>query len=163
MKRLLLPLFMLSTVAYAQQADLTAYQCHKGLKTSSATTSAPCYHEAQSEITSFLMQNGEPKWIYATCFAVAEQVTPSQDKIEKAKASFKKNVGTFQNNEIQFYNFYFSTQPEIETNQKLRTDYGLDFEKKVLNSKHVVKVQTASVKAADGNVICKTHLQIINK
>ncbi len=161
MKWIILPLIALSSLAHGQQNPLSVYQCYKGLVTSDATLSSPCYNQAQAEVSEHLVTHGEPKWVYATCFAVVESVTPSPASIEKAKASFKKNVGTFQSNEIKFNNFYFSAQPEIESNVK--TDYGQEFKTKLLNSKHVVKVQTASVKAADGAIICKTHLQIVNK
>lgn len=161
MKWLIFPLFALSSLAGAQPA-LTDYQCFKGIKTSSATVSTPCYEQALDEVTAFIIQNGNPKWPHSTCFVTHEKVTATNANIEKAKGSFKKSVGAFASNEIQFNNFYISTTPQIEVGQKLRTDYGIEFEQKVLNSKYVVKVQTASVKAADGTVFCKTKHQFVN-
>lgn len=160
MKWLILPLFLLSSAVQAQ--SLTEYQCNKGISTSNTTSSTPCYLQAMGEVSQFILENGNPKWPHAVCYAISEKVAANPKNIEKAKASFKKNVGTFQNHEIQFNNFYMSTQPEIETGQKLRSDYGIDFEKRVVNSKYVVKVQTASVKTADGAVHCKTHLAFVN-
>lgn len=142
MQWLILPLILLSTTALAQSME---HKCYRpGGSPPSDVAGAQCYFQASVAATNLATR--QTGWLQAACYADLERNTTPAD-IKTAKQVLKP-IGNFQDREIQLNTFYIHLRPQLEVGDK-------NVPAAVLNSKFIIKVQTASARSADGEVHCK--------